>query len=237
MNTLVQIDMNKVKTMAKTVKTGEELIEELQQELNKKSLMKSITLDLDRIRDFVITAKSIDEIINLLTIEVELLEEMKSDGVILLEARYHMEIIYCYLCTINHEISKKYGFIEGIWGDDDEEYVDFIVADIREKLDNTFNDEDMFYTYEFVMKLPEDVGSMDGLMAYIQGKIDLLTSMKNEGIYLEDISQSGHEDGHYIICLNTTKPEVAKKYGFYKVSNFPDEGTYSYEINHDEILV
>lgn len=222
------LDFEKIEALAATVTTGEELVEKLRSKLKEFTYMRSIPLDFYKIRNLAISAESIEDIIDCLRMDIDLLEEMKADGVILLDVRWEVGPMCCYMCTINPEISEKYGFSEGIWNDEDEDLVAFVVADIREKIDNKFKKKDIFYTYEFVMNLPLEIDTMDRLIAYIQDKIVLLTNMKDDGVYLPEKYVSKREQAYWIE-FNTKDPEVAKKYGFEEYGRF-----YSTDYNYSK---
>lgn len=221
MKSYVCLDLDRIKALAATVKTCGELIEELQHEVKDNSLKKSIPLNFYNIRKLAISSKSIDELVEYLKMDIDLLEDMKKDGVVLLDARWETEIMYCYMCTINPEISEKYGFNEGIWGAEYGDRMKSVIADIQEKLDKSFNLGDMFFTYEFIMNLPEEICTMDGLIAYIQSGIDLLINMDKDGVYLPKGFICEFEyDGQYLMEFRTKDLEVAKVYGFKKPYDF-----------------
>lgn len=225
------LDFEKIEALAATVTTGEELVEKLQHEMKEYTLMRSIPLDFYKIRDLAISADSIKDIIDCLRMDIDLLEEMKADGVILLELRWEVGAMFCYMCTINPEIKEKYGFNEGIWNDEDEDHVAFVVAEIKEKIDKKFKKKDIFYTYEFVMNLPLEVDTMDRLIAYIQDKIVLLTNMKDDGVYLPEKYVSKREQAYWI-KFNTKDPEVANKYGFEENGR-----VYSMDYNYSKYIL
>ena len=203
------LDFEKIKALATRVKTGEELVEKLQHELKDYTLMRSIPANFHNIRNIAMMSETIEDLIKCLKMDIELLEEMKADEVILLDARHNKNEMFCYMCTINHETSKKYCFRLDTWDDEDEEYMEYIITDIEEKLGRTLKDNEDFYTYEFEMNLPKNIGTMDGLIAYIQCKIDLLTSMMNDGVYLPDDFLCDFSYGH-LMEFRTNDPEVVK---------------------------
>jgi len=235
------LDFEKIKALAATVNTCEELVDKLQHDLKEYTLMRNIPVNFHNIRNVAIMSKTIEDIIKCLKMDIELLEEMKADEVILLSARHIKNETFCYMCTFNSESSEKYNFQSVIWDDEDEECVENIITDIEEKIGRSLKDDEDFYTYEFEMNLPKNIGTMDGLIAYMKGKIVLLTSMMNDGVYLPEDFLCDFEHGH-LMEFRINDPEVAKKYGFKRAYDITtkkekDADYYMYECELDDFFM